>query len=183
MNSTNKKTTTASTVVSTNGNNAGPDDTKDTNELVQLHFAALPSDVPIMVKHVHQILGVGNHTEDELNECLEKLQEMKSSVCTWGATNIRAKMTEIACKLIMNDLTLAVVYNNNPVSNFGEIKKWWQQPEVQSDDRARNSMYFICYGYFEENLEWEIFLEMQYMGAHKWVYMQQSKDSIQSKNR
>jgi hypothetical protein len=83
MNSTNKKTiTTASTVSSTNGNNAGPGDTEDTNELVQLHFAALPSDGPITVQHVHQILGVGNHTEEELNECLEKLQDMKSSVRT-----------------------------------------------------------------------------------------------------
>lgn len=186
MNSTNKKTVTAASTVdvsSTNGNNAGPGDTEDTNELVQLHFAALPSDGPITVQHVHQILGVGNHTEEELNECFEKLQDMKSSVRTWGATNIRAKMTEIARKLHTNDLTLAVVYHNNPVSNFGEIKKWWQQLEVQSDDRARNSMYFICYGYFEENPEWEIFLETQYMGDHKWVYTQQSKDSIQSKNR
>ncbi len=59
MNSTNKKTTTASTVVSTNGNNARPGDTKDTNELVQVHFAALPSGIPITVQHAHQILGVG----------------------------------------------------------------------------------------------------------------------------
>lgn len=183
MNSTTKKTTTASTVVSTNGNNAGPGDTEDTNELVQVHFAALPSDVPITVQHVHQMLGVGNHTEEEIDECLEKLQEMKSSVRTWGATNIRAKMAEIARKLPTNDLTLALEYNNNPVTNFGDIKKWWQLPEVQSDDRARNSMYYICYGYFEESPEWEIFLETQCMAAHKWVYTQQSKDSIQSKNR
>jgi hypothetical protein len=44
-------------------------------------------------------------------------------------------------------------------------------------------MYFICYGYFEEKPEWEIFLETQYMGDQKWVYTQQSKDSFQSKNR
>ncbi len=44
-------------------------------------------------------------------------------------------------------------------------------------------MYYNCYGYFEECPDWEIFLETLFMEGHNRVYMQQLKDSIQSKNQ
>jgi hypothetical protein len=44
-----------------------------------LHYAALPSDKKIDEGHVHQILGIGNHSEKTVKQLLQKLKNRKKT--------------------------------------------------------------------------------------------------------
>jgi hypothetical protein len=148
-----------------------------------IHYAALPPDKGITTEHVHQILGVGNHSTELVDKTVEKLTKLKHDVRSWAASQIRSKMAEIARALGNDEFTAKVLYNNNPVNSFAELKKWWMQQCSQEDPKARNSLYYIAYGYFEECPTWDVYLEQEYMKTMKLGYITESAEAIQGKNK
>jgi hypothetical protein len=171
MNSTSDKATEENAVAATS------------SALQQLHYAALPPDKNVTTAHVHQLLGVGNHTDADVAEIAGKLAKMKQDLRSWAGVQIKSKMAEIARALGDEKFTAKVNYNKNPIASFGELKQWWMQPHVHEDALSRNSFYYIAYGYFEENPNWDVYLEETYMKKLKWEYTQESKDRIQHNSK
>lgn len=76
--------------------------------------------------HVHQILGVGNHSKENVETVIQNLKEWKQYVCGWGGTQLKTKMVEVARRIKELEFTAAIKFNGNELSNFQDIKKWWR---------------------------------------------------------
>jgi hypothetical protein len=50
-----------------------------------------------------------------------------------------------------------------------------------SYDTSSNSMYFIAYGYWEENQDWGLWLEKKFLEESRWTYFEESKRAVQEK--
>jgi len=151
--------------------------------VVNLHYAALQSDKPIDEMHVHQILGVGNHSKEHVETVIQNLKEWKQYVCGWGGTQIKMKMVEVARRIKESDFTAAIKFNGKELSNFLDIKKWRRNPMVQKEEKNRNSMYYMVYGYWEENQDWDQFLEKKNLEESGWSYCAKSKKAVQGKSQ
>jgi len=151
--------------------------------VTDLHYAALPSHKPIDETHVHQLLGVGNHPGETVQKLLKKLKQCKNYVRGWAAKQIKSKMVALARILKSSAFTATLLVDGSPPTTFLDIKNWWRNPQVQQDEKNRNTMYYIAYGYWEECHDWENFLEKTFLEESGWSYCPESKAAVQGKNK
>jgi hypothetical protein len=90
--------------------------------VTNLHYAALPSSKPINVMHVHQILGIGDHSPKEVKTLIANLKEWKQHVRGWGANHIKMKMVTLARQ--NKNFTSDIRLNAKEISTFKDIKYW-----------------------------------------------------------
>jgi hypothetical protein len=113
--------------------------------LQQIHYAALPPDKNVTTAHVHQILGIRNHSNNDIAITVGKLAKMKHDLCSWVGMQIKSKMAEAACAVGDEQFPAKANDNNNPINSFAELKQWWMQPHIQEHALCRNSFYCIAY--------------------------------------
>jgi hypothetical protein len=92
-------------------------------------------------------------------------------------------MVALARDLKSSDLTATLLVCGNAPTTFLDIKNWWRNPQVQRDEKKRNTMYYIAYGYWEECQDWEQWLEKTFLEESGWSYCPESKAAVQGKNK
>jgi hypothetical protein len=140
-----------------------------------MHYAALPPTRKIEEGHVHQVLGVGNHTDEAVQKKLNQLVIRKKDVRTWAGQQIKSKMTQLAQQL-------GLTIDGYPVRSFLDIKRWWSKQDIQRNREARQNFFLIAYGFFEQNKDWDVHLEAAYMKTNNFAYCEESKARLQKSN-
>jgi hypothetical protein len=146
---------------------------------VELHFAAIPADRKIDVSTIHQLLGVGAHSCEAIDEALHHYKQCKRDVRSWAAAQIKAIIRENAQKIVMDDNTVEMHINNNcKILDFTDLIKWWKENCKKEDKRYANSLYHACYDKFFPG--WEVTLENEFMTLQSWKYSQSSIKKVLS---
>jgi len=79
---------------------------------VELLFAAIPTDRKIDLSVIHQLLGVGAHSCETINEALHHYNQCKQDVRSWAAAQIKAIIRENSQNIMTDDNTVKMCINN-----------------------------------------------------------------------
>lgn len=146
---------------------------------VVLHYGALPATGELHVNHIHQILGLGNHSTETIDRTLRELRSLKKDVKEWAGEQVKSKMAEVARSMGNHDNSNRMLLNGQEIRSFSNLKEWWADPDNQKEDSNKNSLYYCIYGYFEENKRWDDELEALYMSKFHLTYNEDSKRTMQ----
>jgi len=144
-----------------------------------LHYGALPSTKPLTLTHIHQILGLGNHSNERIQKTLYELGLLKKDVREWAGEQLKSTMAAIARSMGTQANTAKMLLNNQEIRSFSQLKQWWSDTQNQTEVSNRNSIYYCLYGYFEDSHGWEEELEAIYMSKFDITYNEDSKKVMQ----